>query len=112
VYDITLVYYVRVSQIFQNQKNLEQEARNLSMQTARYSKQTAQWLALVEQFDSALKVLIGGHESASAIHLTGYWDKFAVTEHLPLSQSFGNNTSTLGSIATYRNSGMSTTGYE
>lgn len=47
----------RVSQIFQNQKNLEQEARNLSMQTARYSKQTAQWLALVEQFDSALKEL-------------------------------------------------------
>ncbi|KAF9987406.1 NHP2-like protein 1 [Modicella reniformis] len=45
----------RVSQIFQNQKNLEQEARNLSLQTARYTKQTAQWLALVEQFDSALK---------------------------------------------------------
>ncbi|CAO3567191.1 unnamed protein product [Mortierella alpina] len=47
----------RVSQIFLNQKELEQEARNLSMQTARYAKQTAQWLALVEQFDSALKEL-------------------------------------------------------
>ncbi|KAG0304889.1 biogenesis of lysosome- organelles complex 1 subunit 1 [Dissophora globulifera] len=47
----------RVSQIFVNQKNLEQEARNLSLQTARYAKQTAQWLALVEQFDSALKEL-------------------------------------------------------
>ncbi|KAF9961354.1 hypothetical protein BGZ72_004063 [Mortierella alpina] len=47
----------RVSQIFLNQKELEQEARNLSMQTTRYAKQTAQWLALVEQFDSALKEL-------------------------------------------------------
>ncbi|KAF8928053.1 biogenesis of lysosome- organelles complex 1 subunit 1 [Dissophora ornata] len=46
----------RVSQIFVNQKSLEQEARSLSVQTARYAKQTAQWLALVEQFDSALKV--------------------------------------------------------
>ncbi|KAG9322990.1 hypothetical protein KVV02_007420 [Mortierella alpina] len=47
----------RVSQIFLNQKELEQEARNLSLQTTRYAKQTAQWLALVEQFDSALKEL-------------------------------------------------------
>ncbi|KAF9900378.1 NHP2-like protein 1 [Linnemannia zychae] len=47
----------RVSQIFHNQKNLEQEARNLSIQTARYSKQTTQWLALVDQFGSALKEL-------------------------------------------------------
>ncbi|KAF9927404.1 hypothetical protein FBU30_003262 [Linnemannia zychae] len=47
----------RVSQIFLNQKDLEQEARNLSLQTARYSKQTAQWLTLVEQFGSALKEL-------------------------------------------------------
>ncbi|KAI8600504.1 GCN5-like 1 [Dissophora ornata] len=47
----------RVSQIFVNQKSLEQEARSLSVQTARYAKQTAQWLALVEQFDSALKEL-------------------------------------------------------
>ncbi|KAF9083713.1 NHP2-like protein 1 [Mortierella sp. AD031] len=47
----------RVSQIFLNQKDLEQEARNLSLQTARYSKQTAQWLALVDQFGSALKEL-------------------------------------------------------
>ncbi|KAG0357930.1 NHP2-like protein 1, partial [Gamsiella multidivaricata] len=47
----------RVSQIFLNQKNLEQEARSLSLQTARYAKQTTQWLALVEQFDSALKEL-------------------------------------------------------
>jgi hypothetical protein len=46
----------RVSQIFLNQKDLEQEARSLSLQTARYSKQTAQWLALVDQFGSALKV--------------------------------------------------------
>ncbi|KAG0306457.1 NHP2-like protein 1, partial [Linnemannia gamsii] len=47
----------RVSQIFLNQKDLEQEARSLSLQTARYSKQTAQWLALVDQFGSALKEL-------------------------------------------------------
>ncbi|KAG9061456.1 NHP2-like protein 1 [Linnemannia hyalina] len=47
----------RVSQVFLNQKDLEQEARNLSLQTARYSKQTAQWLALVDQFGSALKEL-------------------------------------------------------
>ncbi|KAF9148409.1 NHP2-like protein 1 [Linnemannia schmuckeri] len=47
----------RVSQIFLNQKDLEQEARNLSLQTARYSKQTAQWLAMVDQFGSALKEL-------------------------------------------------------
>ncbi|KAF8944748.1 NHP2-like protein 1 [Haplosporangium gracile] len=47
----------RVSQIFLNQKDLEQEARNLSLQTVRYSKQTAQWLAMVDQFASALKEL-------------------------------------------------------
>ncbi|KAK5814953.1 biogenesis of lysosome-related organelles complex 1 subunit 1-like protein [Linnemannia elongata] len=47
----------RVSQVFLNQKDLEQEARNLSLQTTRYSKQTAQWLALVDQFGSALKEL-------------------------------------------------------
>lgn len=46
----------RVSQIFVNQKDLEQEAKNLSLQSARYAKQTTQWLALVSQFDSALKV--------------------------------------------------------
>ncbi|KAG0321067.1 biogenesis of lysosome- organelles complex 1 subunit 1 [Podila horticola] len=47
----------RVSQIFVNQKDLEQEAKNLSLQSARYAKQTTQWLALVSQFDSALKEL-------------------------------------------------------
>ena len=39
-----------------HQKDLEQEARALSTQSARYAKQTAQWLALVEQFESSLKV--------------------------------------------------------
>ncbi|KAF9907955.1 biogenesis of lysosome- organelles complex 1 subunit 1 [Lobosporangium transversale] len=47
----------RVTQIFVNQKNLEQEVKNLSAQTTRYAKQTAQWLSLVQQFDSALKEL-------------------------------------------------------
>ncbi|KAF9165516.1 hypothetical protein DFQ26_009833 [Actinomortierella ambigua] len=40
-----------------SQKELEQGARNLAAQSARYTKQTQQWLALVEQFDSALKEL-------------------------------------------------------
>jgi len=48
----------RVSQIFVHQKDLEQEARALSTQSARYAKQTAQWLALVENFESSLKVMI------------------------------------------------------
>jgi len=51
-----MLCFHRVSQIFVNQKDLEQEAKNLSLQSARYAKQTTQWLALVSQFDSALKV--------------------------------------------------------
>ncbi|KAF9974778.1 biogenesis of lysosome- organelles complex 1 subunit 1 [Actinomortierella ambigua] len=47
----------RVSHIYANQKELEQGARNLAAQSARFTKQTQQWLALVEQFDSALKEL-------------------------------------------------------
>ncbi|KAG0258303.1 biogenesis of lysosome- organelles complex 1 subunit 1 [Mortierella polycephala] len=58
----------RVSQIFLNQKELEQEARNLSVQTARYAKQTAQWLALVEQFDSTLKELGDVQNWVQVIH--------------------------------------------
>ncbi|KAF9182820.1 biogenesis of lysosome- organelles complex 1 subunit 1 [Haplosporangium sp. Z 767] len=58
----------RVSQIFLNQKELEQEARSLSVQTARYAKQTAQWLALVEQFDSTLKELGDVQNWVQVIH--------------------------------------------
>lgn len=47
-----------VAEVFSNQKKIDAESRNLHAQTQRFSKQTAQWLALVNNFNDALKVFI------------------------------------------------------
>ncbi|KAI9010964.1 biogenesis of lysosome-related organelles complex-1 subunit 1 [Phycomyces nitens] len=46
-----------VSEIFGRQKELEFESRKLGVQTGRYMKQTKQWVALVDDFNGALKEL-------------------------------------------------------
>ncbi len=45
-----------VAQIFLNQKKLESETRILQQQALRFSKQTAQWITLIDQFNTSLKV--------------------------------------------------------
>ena len=46
-----------MSQAFQTQKVVEQEARSLQAQAAKFSKQTQQWLGCIGAFDQALKEL-------------------------------------------------------
>ncbi|KAI8074000.1 biogenesis of lysosomal organelles complex-1, subunit 1 [Gongronella butleri] len=46
-----------VSTLFAKQKQLEKEAKALADQTAAYDKQTKQWVALVDDFNDALKEL-------------------------------------------------------
>ena len=46
-----------VSQAFQTQKVVEQEARSLQAQAAKFSKQTQQWMGCIGAFDQALKEL-------------------------------------------------------
>jgi hypothetical protein len=48
-----------VSHVFSNQRGLEHETRVLQQQTQRFSKQTNQWLNLIENFNTSLKVLQG-----------------------------------------------------
>jgi biogenesis of lysosome-related organelles complex 1 subunit 1 len=45
-----------VATVFDNQKKIELEAKKLQSQVAKFSKQTSQWLQLVEEFNTALKV--------------------------------------------------------
>jgi hypothetical protein len=40
-----------------NQKKLDQETKILQNNAAHFSKQTVQWLRLVEDFNTALKVI-------------------------------------------------------
>lgn len=47
-----------VATVFDNQKKIEAEAKKLQTQVAKFSKQTSQWLQLVEEFNTALKVLL------------------------------------------------------
>src|ERR1700733_492953 len=47
-----------VAQVFNNQRKLEQETRNLQQQTQKFSKQTNQWLTLIENFNTSLKLQI------------------------------------------------------
>ncbi|KAJ3220364.1 hypothetical protein HDU67_000031 [Dinochytrium kinnereticum] len=54
---LTETLNIRVAQAFQNQKDIEAEAKKLQNSAARYQKQTKQWLALVNQLNSALKEL-------------------------------------------------------
>jgi hypothetical protein len=46
----------RVAQAYVNQKKLDTETRILHTNAAQFSKQTLQWLKLVEDFNTALKV--------------------------------------------------------
>ncbi|KAJ3037967.1 biogenesis of lysosome- organelles complex 1 subunit 1 [Rhizophlyctis rosea] len=46
-----------VATAFKNQKDLETEAKRLQSNTAKFTKQTNEWLALVNDFSSALKEL-------------------------------------------------------
>lgn len=45
----------RVAQAYLNQKKLDAEAKLLHQGAINFAKQTQQWLALVENFSSALK---------------------------------------------------------
>jgi len=46
-----------VSNVYENQQKLEQEARTLGAQTARFAKQTNRWLAMYHGLNEALKEL-------------------------------------------------------
>uniref|UniRef100_A0A6M2DMF5 Biogenesis of lysosome-related organelles complex 1 subunit 1 n=1 Tax=Xenopsylla cheopis TaxID=163159 RepID=A0A6M2DMF5_XENCH len=46
---------VGVAQAYLNQKRLDAEAKQLQIGAQNFAKQTQQWLALVENFSSALK---------------------------------------------------------
>lgn len=52
---IILCYPFRVAQAYLNQKKLDAEAKLLHQGAINFAKQTQQWLALVENFSSALK---------------------------------------------------------
>ena len=45
-----------VANVFSNQKKLEAETRALQSSTAKFAKQTAQWLQMIDNFNTALKV--------------------------------------------------------
>ena len=46
----------RVAQAYVNQKKLDTETKILQANASQFSKQTIQWLKLVEDFNTALKV--------------------------------------------------------
>jgi hypothetical protein len=46
----------RVAESFFKQKEIESEAKRLQAATARYQQQTLQWLTLVNELNTALKV--------------------------------------------------------
>lgn len=48
--------YCRVAQAYVNQKKLDTETKILQANAAQFAKQTMQWLKLVEDFNTALKV--------------------------------------------------------
>lgn len=47
---------VGVAQAYLNQKRLDLEAKNLNTNANNFNKQTQQWLSLIENFTSSLKV--------------------------------------------------------
>lgn len=49
------MFYSSVAQAYLNQKKLDAEAKLLHQGAINFAKQTQQWLALVENFSSALK---------------------------------------------------------
>lgn len=49
------MFHFSVAQAYLNQKKLDAEAKSLHQGAINFSKQTQQWLALVENFSSALK---------------------------------------------------------
>lgn len=49
------MFYFSVAQAYLNQKKLDAEAKLLHQGAINFAKQTQQWLALVENFSSALK---------------------------------------------------------
>lgn len=53
---ITILIIHSVAQAYVNQKKLDTETRILQANAAQFSKQTMQWLKLVEDFNTALKV--------------------------------------------------------
>ena len=50
-----VVCFLGVTEIYVNQKLLDNEARELQAQAARFSKQTKQWVTLCEQLNNSLK---------------------------------------------------------
>lgn len=49
---------VGVAQAYLNQKRLDLEAKNLNTNANNFHKQTTQWMSLIENFTSSLKVII------------------------------------------------------
>ena len=56
---------VGVAQAYLNQKRLDQEAKNLNTNANNFNKQTQQWLTLIENFTSSLKVSSGTDDDDS-----------------------------------------------
>ena len=51
-----IIHHCRVAQAYVNQKKLDTETKILQANTASFAKQTLQWLKLVEDFNTSLKV--------------------------------------------------------
>ena len=52
------LFIFSVAQAYINQKKLDTETKILQANASQFSKQTLQWLKLVEDFNTALKVCI------------------------------------------------------
>ncbi|XP_064614580.1 biogenesis of lysosome-related organelles complex 1 subunit 1-like [Liolophura sinensis] len=74
-----------VAQAYVNQKKLDTETKILQANAAHFSKQTVQWLKLVEDFNTALK-LSKGNYSYSHVFVRDVGDKFMANRQ----QRFGD----------------------
>ena len=75
------MHFCRVANAYVNQKKLDTETKILQANAAQFSKQTAQWLKLVEDFNTALKVTFHRHK-----HKT-YYSNFDKHHHKVLHRS-------------------------
>lgn len=59
---------VGVAQAYLNQKRLDQEAKNLNTNANNFNKQTQNWLTLIENFTSSLKVIQHSNETTMSVN--------------------------------------------
>uniref|UniRef100_A0A8D2NWZ3 Biogenesis of lysosome-related organelles complex 1 subunit 1 n=3 Tax=Passeriformes TaxID=9126 RepID=A0A8D2NWZ3_ZOSLA len=59
----------RVAQAYVNQRKLDQEVKTLQVQAAQFARQTGHWIAMVENFNQALKEIGDVENWARSIEL-------------------------------------------